>query len=86
MFYIQDGTIAEYPDLKFLVAHEFPYGEGLTDIKKPKRSATIIPSLDEYPALLQSYRGGEVSNGHEVDFNVNITNPSVKTSFKWSCV
>lgn len=54
--FLPDGTIAEYPDITFTVTHEIPYGDSVT---KPQRSDTIVPSLDSYPILSQSFQDGK---------------------------
>jgi len=56
LIFAPDGSIAEYPDIKFTVTHEIPYGDG---VSKPNRSDIVVPSLDSYPILSQTFQDGK---------------------------
>lgn len=72
----QDGTIAEYPDVKFTISHEIPYGEK-KGVDKPKRGDSSVPNLDQYPILSRSYR-----DGNFMETSVEFT----QLKFKRECV
>lgn len=76
LIFNEDGGIAEYPDLTFVVKHELPYGDGLNEIPKPNRSSEYIPSLDEYPILSKHFHDGSASSKHRLE---------VKLKFKREC-
>lgn len=52
-----DGSIAEYPDVKFTISYSIPYGEDKGPIL-PVRSATEVVNLKTYPILSQKFRDG----------------------------
>ena len=54
----QDGTIAEYPDVKFTISYSIPYGEDNGPIL-PVRSTTEVVNLKTYPILSQRFRDGK---------------------------
>ena len=56
-----DGTIAEYPDVKFTVAYSIPYDEAAGS-PKPIRTDVSVASLDSYPILHKKFK-----DGHAID-------------------
>lgn len=52
-----DGSIAEYPDLKFTIAYSIPYGEPKGPIL-PARSSVEVVSLKTFPILSRKFRDG----------------------------
>ena len=54
-----DGSIAEYPDVKFTIAYSIPYGEPNGQIL-PIRSNEEVVDLKAYPILSKKFRDGNV--------------------------
>ncbi|XP_066929042.1 integrin alpha-3-like [Clytia hemisphaerica] len=70
-----DGTIAEYPDVKFTVAYSIPYDEAAGS-PKPVRTDVSVASLDAYPILHKKFK-----DGHAIDAGLEGT----QLTFKREC-